>query len=196
MDFDPCLLQVKPSGSVYLEGYWQSEDYFKDVEAIIRRDLTFYPPTDAVNLKMAHQIQNCIAVGVHVRFFDDPQAVGINNAPANYYACAIAEMERRVENAHYFLFSDCSDAARTRISLPDERITRVIHNQGDRHAYADMWLMTLCQHFIIANSTFSWWGAWLSENSDKQVIAPGFEMRQGKMWWGFDGLLPKEWIKV
>jgi hypothetical protein len=80
--------------------------------------------------------------------------------------------------------------------LPDARVTLVTHNQGDEHAYADLWLMTQCQHFIIANSTFSWWGAWLAEHMDKRVIAPGFEMRQGKMWWGFKGLLPSAWIRL
>ena len=80
--------------------------------------------------------------------------------------------------------------------LPDGRVTLVAHNQGDEAAYADLWLMTQCQHFIIANSTFSWWGAWLASHVGKYVIAPGFEMREGKMWWGFDGLLPDEWIKV
>ena len=79
---------------------------------------------------------------------------------------------------------------------PDARVTQVAHNQVDEHAYADLWLMTQCQHFIIANSTFSWWGAWLAAQQEKHVIAPGFEMRHGKTDWGFKGLLPDEWIKL
>src|SRR5690606_2338337 len=98
--------------------------------------------------------------------------------------------------AHYFIFSDQPEAARARIPLPNERVTLVAHNQGDEHAYVDLWLMTQCHHFIIANSTFSWWGAWLAEHADKQVIAPGFEMRQGTMTWGFAGLLPALWHTV
>jgi len=56
--------------------------------------------------------------------------------------------------------------------------------------------MNQCQHFIIANSTFSWWGAWMAAYAEKQVITPGFEMRQGKMCWGFKGLFPSEWLKI
>ena len=55
-------------------------------------------------------------------------------------------------------------------------MTTVAHNKGDALAYADLWLMSHCNHFIIANSTFSWWGAWLAANSDKQIIAPVFEL--------------------
>lgn len=196
IDYDPRLLYFKPQGTVYLEGYWQSENYFKDVEATIRQDLQIKPPTDAANLAMAEHIRGGTAVAVHVRFFDEPQAVGVNNASGDYYTRAIETMERLVPSVHYFIFSDKPEAARTRIPLPDARVTLVEHNQSDEYAYADLWLMTLCQHFIIANSTFSWWGAWLSPHPGKRVVAPGFEMRHGSMWWGFRGLLPNEWIKL
>jgi hypothetical protein len=200
IDFDPRLLTLRPSGTLYLEGYWQSEGYFKDVESQIREDLHIIPPKDDANQQMVARIQNQVAVAVHVRFFDEPKQSSriqsaANNAPSDYYQRAITEMEQRVPSAHYYLFSDRLDAARARIPLPDKRVTLVHHNQGDAMAYADLWLMSQCQHFIIANSTFSWWGAWLSQNPNKIVIAPGFEKRKGKMWWGFDGLLPNKWIK-
>ena len=196
IDFDPSLLHLKPHGTVYLEGYWQSEDYFKDVEDTLRQDLQIKPPTDVTNLAISIQIGACIAVAVHVRFFDEPYATGMNNAPCDYYNRAIEMMEHLVPSAHYFIFSDQPEAARARIPLPDVRVTLVAHNQGDENAFADLWLMTQCHHFIIANSTFSWWGAWLARHPGKHVIAPGFVTRQGKMWWGFSGLLPSEWIKV
>lgn len=196
VDFDPRLLKLKPRDTLYLEGYWQSEGYFKDVADTIRQDLQIKPPKDTNNLAMAEAIRSGAAVAVHVRFFDEPNAVAINNAPGDYYSRAIAKMESIVPDGHYYIFSNQPAAARARIPLPDERVTLVQHNQGDAMAYADVWLMSQCQHFIIANSTFSWWGAWLAANPAKQVIAPGFEMRQGNMWWGFKGLLPNEWIKL
>ncbi len=195
VNFDPRLLRVKPRGTLHLEGYWQSEGYFKDVETAIRQDLTIEPPNDVVNLAMADHIRTCTAVAVHVRFFDAPQIMDVNNTPSDYYSCAIAEMERRVPYAHYFLFSDRPEAARACVSLPDERITLVSHNLGDTHAFADLWLMTLCQHFIIANSTFSWWGAWLSDSLSKIVIAPGKYSPENTTW-GFDGLIPDSWVQI
>ena len=195
IDYDPRLLQFKPKRLVYLEGYWQSENYFKDIEETIRREMQITPPVDAANLEISKQIGSKKTVAVHVRFFDEPDNNHGNNAGGDYYYRAIAEMERRVPDAHYFVFSDRPEAVCGRIPLPDGRITMVNHNQGDDMAYADLWLMSQCEHFIIANSTFSWWGAWLSENSEKVIIAPGFEKQEGKMSWGFSGLLPEDWIK-
>jgi len=196
VDFDPRLLSVIPRGTLHLEGYWQSEQYFKDVESTIRQDLRILTPTDAANQAMAERILQTLAVAVHVRFFDAPQEPGETNAPTDYYSRAVARMETLAPGAHYFLFSDRPAAARARIPLPDDRLTLVDHNQGDENAYADLWLMSLCHHFIIANSTFSWWGAWLATRDGKEVISPGFTRSEGKTSWGFEGLLPEKWIKL
>jgi hypothetical protein len=195
IDFDARLLTRGLKQTVYLEGYWQSENYFKDVESVIRADLEITPPTDARNAAMAASIRARASVAVHVRFFDTP-GQGVNNAPAEYYAGAVAKMEALVPDLHYFVFSDRPEMARALIPLADERVTTVSHNRGDANAYADLWLMRHAAHFIIANSTFSWWGAWLGGQPQSIVIAPGFVIRQGKSWWGFDGLLPERWIKV
>jgi hypothetical protein len=196
VDFDTRLLQVRPRGVVYLEGYWQGEGYFKDAEKTIRADLQIRPPSDPVNLAVAAHIQGTVAVAVHVRFFDAPaESAAGNNASTDYYHRAVALMEQHVPDAHYFVFSDNPEAARAVIPLADERVTCVMNNAGDDHAYADLWLMTLCQHFIIANSTFSWWGAWLCANERKRVFAPGFEKRHGMSSWGFKGLLPDGWAR-
>ena len=105
-------------------------------------------------------------------------------------------MEKKLSNAHYYIFSDQPDAAESQICIPRSRFTLIKNNIGDEMAYADLWLMAQCKHFIIANSTFSWWGAWLGLFPDKIVIAPGFEKCYGNAWWGFRGLLPKAWIKI
>ncbi len=195
VNFDDRLLQCKPRGVLYLEGYWQSEDYFKDVEQTIRADLDIVPPTDSINNTMASRIRSSLAVAVHVRFFEAPYEIGVHNAPGDYYVRAVEQMETRVPGAHYFLFSDRPDAARARIPLPEDRITCVSHNHGDANAYADLWLMTQCKHFIIANSTFSWWGGWLGGGGDKIVMSPDLHL-DGKTAWGFKGLLPEKWISI
>ena len=199
INFDSRLLTFKVRGTLYLDGYWQSEDYFKDVELQIRDDLRIKPPTDPVNHKIAAQIRGTNAVAVHVRFFDTREPTldneFMNNAPVSYYRRAIEDMETRITDPHYYLFSDKPEAVRALIPLPDRRVTLVHHNQGDAMAYADLWLMTQCRHFIIANSTFSWWGAWLAENTHKIIIAPRFEQRTGNAW-GFPGLLPASWITL
>jgi hypothetical protein len=196
MDFDERLLHLRPHGTVRLEGYWQSEQYFRDVGPLLRKELAVKQPRDDANHVVSRQIRGCTAVAVHVRFFDEPGTEGLNNAPSGYYARAVHQMEQLVPGAHYFVFSDRPGEARRRLPLSDDRVTIVGHNDGDENAYADLWLMTQCDHFIIANSTFSWWGAWLSPNELKHVIAPGREIPQGKTAWGFRGLLPESWIQL
>jgi len=197
MDFDLRLLQLQLHKNVHIEGYWQSEDYFKDFEEIIRRDLEIIPPQDEINQELARLIKEKESVAVHIRFFDDPGSKSMdNNASIDYYSKALKKIEKLRPNAHYFVFSDRTEAVKEIFNLPEERYEIIHHNKGDEYAYADLWLMAQCKHFIIANSTFSWWGAWLAANTGKIIFAPGFKKKYGKSHWGFEGLLPDNWVKI
>lgn len=196
--FDKRLLEYPVRGTIYLDGYWQSERYFKDIEATVRRDLEVFPPRDEQNQLIAAQICDSNSVCVHVRWFSRAQSLGIQSGHQNlerdYYLRAIARIRDCVQDPKYFIFSDNPKAAVEVLALSEDAVC-VDHNHGDDSAYADLWLMTLCSHFIIANSTFSWWGAWLAPSSEKVVIAPG-HCSGDPLTWGFDGLLPGAWHAI
>lgn len=193
--YDKRLLAFKVNGDMFMEGLWQSEQYFKDIEQTIRSELRIIPPKDEINQRMADEISSDIAVALHVRWFNPPGSSASHNLSVDYYQRAIAMMEEQVASPHYFLFSDDPDSARSLLNLSGRKVTIVSHNRGDDNAYADLWLMSQCQHFITANSTFSWWGAWLATNKDKIVLTPNFKV-DGLTAWGFDGLIPDDWIKL
>ncbi len=196
INFDERLLTYKVRGTVHLDGLWQSEGYFKDVEATVREDLEIVPPADRLTLDMARRIRECNAVAVHVRWFDRPGGENTtHNASLDYYRRAVDKIERRLDDPHFFVFSDDPEAAIRALNLPEGEATCVSHNKGDDNAYADLWLMTQCRHFIIANSTFSWWGAWLAQYDQKTVIAPVMQVT-GMTAWGFEGLLPSGWMQI
>ena len=204
-DFDSRLLKLRPSGTVYLEGYWQSESYFKDVEQTIRNDLRIPPPTDVFSHAMAEKIRNCNAVSLHVRWHDLSSANATNNLPADYYNRAISVIDQQIDTPNYFIFSDDPAAASAIAALPANRVTCVSQDRGDaasnnqgfdEKAITDLWLMGQCKHFITANSTFSWWGAWLKEGNEKIIVTPALKINGNKMAWGFRGLIPDDWLQV
>lgn len=197
IDFDLRLLDVRFSGIVYMEGYWQSEKYFKDIEELISKELSFKKPDDSDNKKMRDEIISKNSIAIHLRFFRPAVDKESNdtNASKQYYQRALDFIRERYPDAHYFIFSDRPETAAEMIPLSSHEYTVVNHNRGDKNAAYDMWLMSLCNHFIIANSTFSWWGAWLSKSPNKTVIAPKHVSREGVKW-GFDGLLPESWTKL
>ena len=196
-DYEERLLALRIRSDRYIDGLWQSEQYFKDVEPIIREDLRIIPPTDELNQQMTEKIRACNAVALHVRWFNAPGSIGALNLDVDYYHRALALMEARLQSPHFFLFSDSPEAARALLDLPESKVTFVSHNHGDENAYADLWLMTQCKHFITANSTFSWWGAWLAESGDKIVVTPTIKQEViQETNWGFDGLIPDNWIKL
>lgn len=199
--FEPRLLNLQPKGKVYLEGYWQSENYFKDVEQQIKDELYINPPKDFKNLEMLEKIKGKVSIAIHFRFFDNSivrSNIKIKNSfntSIEYYKKAIIKMNEYLPNAHYFVFSDQPEKIENYINLDTKKMTIIDHNQCDEMAYADLWLMSNCQHFIIAKSTFSWWGAWLSSNKKKIIIAPKIDENSSNFW-GNDYLLPKKWIKI
>jgi len=194
-EFDERLLTLKVKKTLYLDGYWQSEAYFKDVEQIIREDLRVNPPYDSENNSMAKKIRGVNSVAIHIRCFDLPHSTELHNVSVDYYQRAICVMESKIKSPHYFLFSDNVDVAREKVILPKGRVTCISHNAGDERAYADLWLMTHCRHFITANSTFSWWGAWLGGGKEKIVVTPDLKIG-GVGGWSFKGLIPDEWVKL
>lgn len=195
LDFDERLLSFKVDSYVYLDGYWQSERYFKDIEETIRRDLIIIPPKDKANLTMADHILSSNAVAIHVRFFNPCSSNNYSyHILKNYYLHALERIRRHIEYAEFFIFSDNPSIAKKLIHWPKGCSHFLEHNSID-DAHADLWLMTLCKHFIIANSTFSWWGAWLSRNKTKIIIAPKIQL-SGIGAWGFAGLLPQYFEQI
>ena len=196
--FDHRLLDFKVNGTVYLEGYWQSELYFKDVEDVIRQDLRIMPSEDVLKHEIAQRIRNSESVCVHFRFYDN-QTCGKNetnihcNIKRDYYDRAVKEIMKRVVKPHFFLFSDNIQEARDMLNLPERDVTLVTWSICDDNTYADFLLMTQCNHFITANSTFSWWGAWLSNYEKKLIITPDVRTNEVSLW-GFKGLIPSDWI--
>ena len=160
--------------SCYLMGNWQSEKYFKHVEDAICSDFSFKIPLTGRNAEVASLIRNRLAVSLHVRRGDmagNPAAFAVHGlCSLDYYRRAVEYVAARVANPEFFVFSDDMPWVREHLQLgyPCHYIE---HNKGSE-SYNDMHLMSLCHHHIIANSSFSWWGAWLDSRKEKIVVAP------------------------
>lgn len=192
--FDPEVLQFR--GDVYLDGFWQSEKYFADVAEIIRTEFAIGSAPEPLNKEIGDTIQSCEAVSLHLRrgdYIADKKTAQYHGvSPLKYYQAAIAEIRARVANPHYFVFSDEPEWAKSNLRV-DEPMTYIEHNGPDK-AYEDLRLMSLCRHHIIANSSFSWWGAWLSAYPARIIIAP-------QKWFNRDDidtsdLVPEGWLQL
>lgn len=177
---DNDILSLRVNRPVYLDGYWQHEEYFRDISGTLKdRELTLCTKHDENNRRLAERITTTNAVCLHVRRLHTvpnspnakPPAEGsVDQLPVLYYQAAIESICKVVNNPHFYIFSDYPDWAKENIQIKGPA-TYVTHNTADKD-YEDFWLMTLCKHFIIANSTFSWWAAWLGSDKSKIVFAP------------------------
>ena len=183
------------TGDCYLYGYWQSERYFKAVESVIRQDFTFREPLKEHNAELALEMATIQAVSLHVRrgdYVSDPKNRNVMAiCDLEYYRKAISYIAERVDCPVFYIFSDDVPWVKKNLSVAFPCVY-VEHNRG-AESYRDMQLMSLCQHHVIANSSFSWWGAWLNANPEKIVIAPKHWFRNGND----DGdLIPDEWVRL
>ncbi|MGH8232446.1 MAG: alpha-1,2-fucosyltransferase [Steroidobacteraceae bacterium] len=177
----PQQLRVQPGmRSVYLEGFWQDASMVREVETELRRELSFVDPPRGRNLETANRITAAHnPVSMHLRRRDYGSCSGDDMIlPTAYYEHAIAHMLECNRRSSFFVFTDDITFARDWLR-GDPRFVVVDHNNNEQSVHENLRLMSLCRHHIIANSSFSWWGAWFNPRRDKQVIAPA-------RWLGFD----------
>jgi hypothetical protein len=193
-EFDPAILNLR--APCYLKGYWQSPKYFAEIDSLIRDELQVREPLDGENKAMAARIRDSLAVAVHVRCGDY-----LSNAHTNryhgtcgpeYYRAAERLLCDRLGTVQLFVFSDDPDWVEANLRFSSPAI--VLRHNGPERDYEDLRLMTYCQYHIIANSTFSWWGAWLCQHPDKIVIAPKNWFREAQH--RTDDLIPTDWIRL
>jgi hypothetical protein len=159
---------------VYLDGFWQSPRYFSGIDESLRQEFAVkHPESDLFN-QISEQITHTYSVSLHVRRGDmanDPQTNRLHGTcDLNYYKLAVEYLSIHVSQPHFFIFSDEPEWVKENLNL--QFPSTLVSYHGSLTDYEEMHLMSLCQHHIIANSTFSWWGAWLNPKPDKIVIAP------------------------
>lgn len=181
---------------VYLEGYWQSEKYFRDLREIICEEFSLKDALDPENQEYLEWIETSESVSIHIRRGDYVANPTVNYlhgvCPADYYSRAMEAITQSIDRPHFFVFSD--DKQWGKNNLPDHYNLTFVDLNGPDRDYYDLHLMRHCKHHIIANSSFSWWGAWLSDYPQKKVCAP-------RKW--FNGyshdtrdLIPEHWNRI
>lgn len=189
--FAPGFLTI--SKPVYLEGYWQSEKYFADCRDEVRRDFSRTDEMPEKCLPILQRIRSTEAVCLHVRRGDYALAAGVHElCSLDYYRRGTACISEYAQRPHFFIFSDDPEWVRENIapSMP----ATVVDANGPQEARWDLRLMAACRHFIIANSSLSWWAAWLGDSPDKHVVAP-------EKWFKMAGrttrdLIPAGWRRI
>ncbi len=194
-NFDPNFFNC--SDNCLISGFWQSEQYFIDIAAVIRHEFTFVPTPNEINTKYINEIKACNSISVHIRRTDYINSIKTNKIHGvcsyEYYENAINHIVENISNPVFYFFSD--DIEWTKSTFENSKyISQFISHNSGSNDYEDMRLMSNCKHHIIANSSFSWWGAWLNPQNDKIVITP-------KKWVNdidisIVDLIPKNWVKL
>ena len=176
---------VKDKSSIYLEGYWGNENYFQNISHVIRGEFSVKTPPSLANIDIGRQILATEAICLHVRRGDYVWHPASRESHClcslDYYQESLKLLLRVLSNPVVYVFSDDQKWAAENIKIPCEHVFVGI-NDATRN-YEDLRLMSLCKHFIIANSTFSWWGAWLSTFPHKIILAPRQWLKDPNLSW-------------
>jgi len=192
--FCPKVLAVKHP--VYLEGYWQSERYFDFCRDVIASDFALQEKLPEKCRSMLEQIQAADAIGIHVRrgdYVSDPATTRVHGpCSPDYYRISLEMVATGLDQPHGFVFSDDVEWVRNHFCAPFP-ITVVDVNRA-KEAYWDLHLMAACRHFVIANSSFSWWAAWLGRRPGKRVVAPRRWFQKEDL--NTSDLIPADWMRI
>jgi|SRR6185437_13552586 len=181
--------------NVYLNGYWQSPLYFEKIDDIIKKDFTFSIPLSKDADQFLVKIKASNAVSIHVRrgdYVNNPETLSYHGVcDITYYKKAIEIIKNKISTPTFFIFTDDPEWVKQNFSLSTD-ITLVSNTSFSQ--FDDLQLMSTCKHAIIANSSFSWWGAWLINNPAKTVIAPLKWLQNDAI--NTDDLFPKAWMRI
>jgi hypothetical protein len=192
--FFPDLLDDVTAATIHLIGYWQASAYAAAVEAKLRRSLVLTSEPGETNVRYADAIRalEC-PVSVHIRGGDYASHAAVSWVlMPEYYAAAVAKMQDKYPRASFVVFSDDPEVARQVMSTTEVGLW--VNGNDTANAYEDLRLMSICKHHIIANSSFSWWGAWLNRAPVKTVIAPRYWLNSYDSY--FPALCPPTWDVV
>jgi hypothetical protein len=181
--------------NLYLDGYWEDERYFKGILPEIRKAFAFRALLSDKNFELLKIIKSSISISVHVRRGDKVNSKLHLILDEEYYNKAIKIMESKFSNPIFFIFSDDLSWVSNFVSNLNIHYIIVDWNRYE-NSYLDMQLMSQCDHNVIANSTFSWWGAYLNSNPGKVVIAPEFRFNVRFRRLENKHFIPDEWIKI
>jgi Glycosyl transferase family 11 len=166
--FDRRIFRAR--AGAYFCGYWVSPLYFEGVEDQLRKELVLRQQPDGRYPDYLARIRESESVAVHVRRGDIRNYPAFGVLDAAYYGPAVAAIRKKTGAPRFFVFSDTVSEARQVMDGIAE--CEYVELGADASPAHDLSLMAACRHFIIANSTFSWWGAWLSQHPDKVVLVP------------------------
>ena len=191
LELTHIISEEETTQSIFYNGYWLNKKYWKDVD--VHALFQFRPPELSKEAQVfLHKIKNTNAVSVHIRRGDYLSKENINNfgifCTENYYKAAIEQLNKKLVDAHFFVFSDDISWVKANMEIPNATFVNCHHGN---ESWKDMFLMSCCHHNIIANSTFSFWAAMLNPRPDKMVIYP-----QRWFYWKTPDIFPDSWIPV